>query len=383
MPPENPTTQPAGIEQIGSQLSRLVSSLSETTFTGWLVLLAGLFAGVAAGKIAQLTAKTISKRLHDKDSRVRALLVHAAARPISLALITAGLSIGLTSVVLTPEVKVFAARVIVLLFTIAIGWFIYNLIDLLDLAMMRMAQQTESKLDDQLVPLISRTVRLFTIVVFALFTAQNVFGADITAWLAGLGIAGLAVSLAAQDSIKNMFGSVTIFMDRAFAVGDLVIFSGHEGTVEEIGFRSTKLRTPDGHLVTIPNSKVVDNTVVNIARRKNIRRIANLRIAFDTPAEKMEQAVRIVKEILADPDMTSAFDLRTTPPKVAFNDLNADSLNINVIYWFYTAPGRDPAEHAEKFNLKVLRAFKEAGISLAIPSQRVYLASESNRDVGA
>src|SRR5690606_23160639 len=136
--------------------------------------------------------------------------------------------------------------IIAFLYIIAIGWFIYNLVDLVDIALRRLTAKTASKLDDMIAPLIRKALRIFVVVIFVLFVAENVFGADITAWLAGLGIAGLAVSLSAQDSIKNLFGSITILLDKPFPVGDRIIFNGTDGFIEEIGFRSTRIRTFGG-----------------------------------------------------------------------------------------------------------------------------------------
>ena len=141
------------------------------------------------------------------------------------------------------------------LLILSLGLYLFNLVDVLDAAMRRLAEKTESKVDDQIVPLVRKTLRIFLVIVFTLIVAQNVLGLDITGWLAGLGIAGLAVSLAAQDSVKNLFGSVTIFFDNPFAVGDMIVFDGHRGTVEEIGFRSPRLRLLSGHVVTVPNKK--------------------------------------------------------------------------------------------------------------------------------
>src|SRR5690606_32061149 len=133
---------------------------------------------------------------------------------------------------------------------------------------------------------------------FTLFVAQNVFGLDITGWLAGLGLAGLAVSLAAQDSVKNLFGWATVVFDRPFTTGDFVNYGGTLGTVEDISFRSTKLRMITGHLYTIPNMKWIDGTVENISARGFIRRDLNLSLTYDTTPEKVDEAVRIVEDIL-------------------------------------------------------------------------------------
>lgn len=196
-----------------------------------------------------------------------------------------------------------------------------------------------------------------------------------------MGIAGLAVSLAAQDSIKNLFGSITIFLDRAFAVGDRIVFDGNDGLVEEIGFRSTKMRTADGALVTIPNAKIVDGSVINITSRTNIRRQMNITITYDTPAAKIEQAVEIVRQILADPEIAGAFDMAKFPPRVAFDELNSDSLNIRVLYWVHPPDYWLFLEHSQKFNLKLIRAYEQAGIEFAFPTQTLYVAGDPKRQL--
>ncbi|HMO27241.1 MAG TPA: mechanosensitive ion channel, partial [Tepidisphaeraceae bacterium] len=156
-----------------------------------------------------------------KGQPVRETVLNSIAGPVALALLTLGIAIGLTSIALSDEVRAVTAGGIRLLNIVAIAWFLFNLVELVDLTLRRVTSRSQSKLDDQLVPLVRKTLRLFLLIVFVLFAAENVFGANISAWLAGLGIAGLAVSLAAQDSIRNFFGSLTIFVDRPFQVGDL------------------------------------------------------------------------------------------------------------------------------------------------------------------
>ncbi|NJL30619.1 MAG: mechanosensitive ion channel family protein [Phycisphaerales bacterium] len=186
----------------------------------------------------------------------------------------------------------FTLRIVKFLYLLALGWFLYNLVDVLDLWLTDITAKTDSKLDDMLVPLVRKTLRIFLILVFSLVVAQNVFGLNITGWLAGLGIAGLAVSLAAQDSIKNLFGSITVFFDRPFSVGDFINFEGQDAVVEEIGFRSTRMRTLDGHLVSVPNMKFIDGSVRNISERESMRRVLDVTITYDTPPEKIQRAIQ-------------------------------------------------------------------------------------------
>lgn len=353
-----------------------------TTGWGWLGLLVALFLGAAAGKLAASLTHTIADRLERRGWSGRATAFHNAASPLSLSILTFGLAVGLQFIYLEEELARFAYRIIQFLYIFSLGWFLYNLIDIVELALMQLAARTPSKLDDMLVPLIRKTLRVFLVIIFALLVAQNVFGLNITSWLAGLGIAGLAVSLAAQDSVKNLFGSITVFLDHPFAVGDRILFDGIDGTVEEIGFRSTKVRTLTGHLVTIPNMKFIDGTVENVSRRPNIRRILDVTIPYDTPPEKVQQALTIIRSILAEPQFAEAFDLTSLPPRVYFNEFNPASLNIRVIYWYILREGRDwwsYNDFCEKFNMRLLREFNAAGIEFAFPTQTLFLAGDPNR----
>lgn len=369
-----PASQP--IESVIGKL-HIGRTFTETKWLGWGWLLLCIFAGVAAGKLMQQSLRGIARAWMQRGWKLRGTVVLSAAGPSNLALMTLGLSAGLTAIVIVDPLDTLVAKVVEFLFILSFAWFAYNLVDLIDVALRHLTAKTESKLDDQIVPLIRKTLRIFLVVVFILSVAENVFGADITAWLAGLGIAGLAVSLAAQDSIKNLFGSITIFLDRPFAVGDRIVFDGHDGPVEEIGFRSTKIRTLLGELVTIPNSKIVDGSVNNIGRRPHIRRLLNVTITYDTPPEKVEQAVQIVRDIFADPEIAPAFaDMTHFPPRAYFSEFNADSLNIQVLYWFYPPDYWQYLAHAQKFNMKLLRAYAEAGIEFAFPTQTIYLAGD-------
>jgi MscS family membrane protein len=358
---------PAGI------LHRLRQDFVATTLTGWIVLAAAIFVGVVAGKVVQVLLGRLSERFKAHGAEATAATFNSAASPASLALLAVGLGVGLTVLLspagVDPRVRAFAFAAVGLLLVLSLAWVAYRLVEVVDILLLRLTARTAGSLDNQLVPLIRKSLRIFIIAVFALFIAQNFFNADISAWLAGLGIAGLAVSLAAQDSIKNLFGSVTILLDHPFRLGDSVTFDGKTGAVEEIGFRSTRLRTADGHLVTIPNSKIVDSAVENISRRNSIRRVFDLHLAYDTPPEKIEQAIRILRDILNDPQCSGAFDMKKTPPRIYFDQFNPDSLNIKAFYWFTPTDYWAYMEHAHELNVKLLKEYAAAGIRLVPPTQ--------------
>lgn len=362
-----------------SQLAELIApTWQQTRLRGWLGLLISIFASVLLGKAVQGTARSISQRLINRGWRTRGTVLENAASPLSLGLIALGLAIGLQFIHAEPGLFDFVLKIVALLYILAFGWFLYNAVDVLNLWLVELTAKTESKLDDMLVPLVRKSLRIFLVIIFSLLVAQNIFGLDITSWLAGLGIAGLAVSLAAQDSIKNIFGSATVFFDQPFGVGDAINFEGQDMIVEEIGFRSTKMRTFDGHLVTVPNMKFTDSSVRNITRRPSVRRIVNLGLVYDTTPAQMQQAITMVQDIFRRPEIGQAFDWDKQPPRIFFNEYQSSSLNLQVIYWYELSGGRDwwsYLEHAQQFNMAVLQAFNTAGLAFAYPTQTLFLES--------
>ena len=179
-----------------------------------------------------------------------------------------------------------------------------------------------------------------------------------------------------QESERKVFHfrggeSITILLDQPFRIGDQITVTGYDGVVEQIGFRSTKVRTANGSLVNIPNANIVNNPVENAGRKPYIRRALNLALAAGTPRDKVEQAVQIVRGILAEEGLREplhqAIDGEERPPRVYFSDVNPDSLVLAVTYWYVPPDHWAYMEHAEKVNLRILGEFAQAGIALAQP----------------
>ena len=367
-------TQPANLPFFERLLTN--DTIRNTTLVGWLVLFGGIFVGVTLGKIASTVLRAVAARVATHGWEMRSIVIRSFAGPSQLALIGLGISIGIGQLAPSPQLSASAARFLALLYIVTIGWIIYNCIDLVHAALQKITSRTESKLDDQIVPLVTKTIRVFEVVIITLFAAENVFGANIGAWLAGLGIAGLAVSLAAQDSIKQLFGSISILVDHPFTQGDFVKIAGQSGTVEDFGFRSTRLRTADGTLVTISNSEVANSAIENFQRRPAIRRIIDVTLTYDTPPEKLREAIAILQGILAEPEVAGSFDLQKMPPRVYLDNLNADSINIKVFFWVKSLDYWPYMELLQKVNLMILERLAAAGIELAFPTRTLYLASD-------
>jgi MscS family membrane protein len=257
-----------------------------------------------------------------------------------------------------------------MMMALGVGWFVYRLVGVVEHFLLHWTSKTTSQLDDQLVPLIRKTLRVIVVIMVALFIAQNIFNWNIGALLAGLGLGGLAFALAAKDMVANLFGSITIFADRPFQIGDRVTVDGQNGVVEEVGFRSTKLRTLTGHVVTVPNSVVANTTVENIAARPYLKKSFDIGVTYDTSPKKMKLAVEILREMCEARSKNFAPDCK---PRVFFTDFNADSLGINVTYWFAPVEWEAFLRFNHDFNMELLSRFNAEGIEFAFPTQTLYM----------
>jgi len=253
--------------------------------------------------------------------------------------------------------------------------YIYQFVNVVDMRLTQWAQSTESTIDDILVPLVSKTLRIFTVALAAIIIIQNLTGVEIGPLLASLGIGGVAVALAAKESIANFFGTLTILFDKPFQVGERIIIDTYDGVVEHVGFRSTRIRLLTGHLVAIPNEKVISSGLENIGKRPYIRWSTNIGITYDTPPDQIEKAVNIIHELVADhegmhPDL---------PPRVYFNGFSDWSLNIMVMVWYHPPNYWDMQAWIQRTCLEITRRFTAEGIDFAFPTRTLHLADASKK----
>ncbi|MGD2029583.1 MAG: mechanosensitive ion channel family protein, partial [Desulfobacterales bacterium] len=217
-------------------------------------------------------------------------------------------------------------------------------------------------------------LKLVVIVTASVIWLDNV-GFQVTTILAGLGVGGLAVALACQDTLKNLIGSIMILLDKPYEVGQRIVVKGHDGVVEEIGLRSTRVRLLTGHQTIIPNDEMARMDIENIGRRPHIRRLTNIAIPNNTPLERIEKAVKVIEGILENHEgMDPEF-----PPRVYFNEFNRDSLNIMILYWYHPADYWAFLDLNQRVNRKILQEFESEGIKLALPSSATFLSQEDEK----
>jgi len=345
-----------------------------------LVLLVVL-AAMVTGRIVQFAINSYTLRLAKKRGEgPLTLLLKALANPVYVAIFAAGIFLAKVPLFFDDEKGIRTtisngwttiARVIA---AVAAAYALYRLVDVIEYYLNRLVGKTETKLDDMLVPVVRKALRITIAIIAVLLIAENILGANVKSLLLGAGVGGIAIALAAKDTIANFFGSVTIFADRPFQMNELVRIGEHLGPVEEVGFRSTRIRTLQGHLVTIPNSVIANSTVENLGKRPFIRRTSNITITYGSGHKKAKRAVEVIKEVLADvPEVNTDPD---RPPRVYFSDFNDWSLNIYMSYWVKPADYWLYHEVNERVNLELMKRFEAEQIEFAFPSQTLYVKKD-------
>lgn len=346
-----------------------------------LVLLVVLVA-MAAGRIVQFAINSYAKRLAKKKGEAPlTLLLKALANPVYVAIFAAGIFSAKVPLFFDDEKGIRTAigdgwtTIARVTLAVAAAYGLYRLVDVIEYYLNRLVGKTETKLDDMLVPIVRKALRITIAIIAVLLISENILGADkVKSLLFSAGIGGIAVALAAKDTIANFFGSITIFTDRPFQMGELVKIGEHRGPVEEVGFRSTRVRTLQGHLVTIPNSVITNSCVENIGKRPFIRRTSNITITYDSGHTKAKKAVEIIKEVLAGvPEVNTNPE---KPPRVYFSDFNDCSLNIYMSYWVKPPEYWLYHQVNEQVNLEIMKRFEAEQIEFAFPTQTLYVKKD-------
>ena len=350
--------------------------------SNWIPFVSWIVGSLFLGYFLQFLVKSIAKSKKFKSDEdevigfrsISKVLFVSISRPIPFLFLVIGLRISFGTLafdktLINLQLVNLISDVLSVLFIISIGFFVYSLIDVVDHILINLTKKTSTTLDDMVAPMVRKTLRVAIVILVLVQIAQVLSDKPITSILAGLGVGGLAVALAAQDAIKNFFGSLIIFTDKPFELGERICVGEYDGFVEEVGFRSTRIRTLDGHVVTIPNGELASQMIKNIDKRPYIKRVVEIGITYDTSGEKTEQALDIISNILKDHEGQN----KDFPPKVYFKDFNSSSLDLIAIYWYHPANYWAYMEHAEKVNLEILNQFNDAGIEFAFPTRTLYI----------
>ncbi|WP_421889957.1 mechanosensitive ion channel family protein [Marinoscillum sp.] len=289
------------------------------------------------------------------------------ARPISIFVVILLLRVFLPVLQFPPDVAHWSMLILRALLPLFGTIVFYRLVDILAMYLENLARRTESTLDDQLVPLLRKTLKTFVVGVGTLFILQNL-DIPIIPLLTGLSIGGLAFALAAQDTIKNFFGSLMIFIDRPFQIGDWITSGEIDGSVEEVGFRSSRIRTFRNSLMYVPNGKLADSTIDNHGMRQYRRFYTQIAVTYDTPPELIETFVKGLRKIVENHP-----DTRKDYYNIYFNDMATFSLNI-MFYIFFEVPDW-PAELKARHEvlIEIIKLGKKLGVNFAFPTQTLQM----------
>ena len=242
-----------------------------------------------------------------------------------------------------------------------------KVIDYIGLILKQRAAETENKMDDQLIPFAIEIGRILVVIFALFFILGNVFDINITALATGLGIGGIAIAMASKESLENLLGSFTIFFDRPFTVGDVVKVGTVTGLVEKVGFRSTRIKTFDKSVVTVPNKKMIDAELDNLGLRP-VRRVKfHIGLTYDTSTEQIKNIVSDIQEMINSHEKTNE------EGKVRFQEFGASSLDIMVLYYVNSPKWEDLIDVKEDVNYKIMDIVKKHNSDFAFPSTSVYL----------
>lgn len=295
-------------------------------------------------------------------------LVHGPTKVISFVIL---LHIGFEIFTFPVWVSAWISRGLKIVVAVSLTYLAVKFIDLLlGYWMGRAAADTEKSLNEQIYPVLRKALKAFVVLVAVLVTSQNL-GVNITSLLASLSIGGLALGLAAQDTLANLFGAIAVYVDKPFRIGERIqLDGGVDGVVETIGLRSTRIRNLEGYLITVPNKTMGTATITNISRRPTIKTQIDFGLTYESTATQIRQALAILDEVFRAHPMTQDVS-------ISFNRFGDWALNLQVVHWWKNTDYGAYLRGMQEVNLTVKQRFEQAGIQMAFPSQTLYLKNET------
>ena len=287
------------------------------------------------------------------------MIIDFIEEPIVLIVIVGGVYLAFNILTLSEAVDAFINRVILIVFLLAVTWLIVRLVDVIVKGFLSpLADKTESKLDDQIIPIVSNLAKV-AIWIMVIIVLLSELGYDVFSLITGLGLGGVAIAMAAKDTLGHMFGGFNIFMNKPFQIDDIVSLKGYEGTIEEVGIRTTVMRTWDDTKVIIPNSEISNSTLENISARRGRRVVLSIAVDGGTKWDMLEKATKEIKKIVEE------------TPGVR-NDVRADifdygefSISLRVVYWVDDEDNYFDIRH--RVNVEIKKVLDSSKVKLTQP----------------
>lgn len=338
------------------------------TLATWIYALSVAIGALVLGKLVYwIIQKTLKVYTKKTTNNLDLLFVDMIEEPFSLALVLFGFWFAFDTLTIVEGVKNFIDSIFYFAVLFNVAWFTTRFFDaIVEKYIVPKVINSETDLDDVLLPLIRKSIKIAIWVMMIIIGVDNA-GYDVTTMITGLGIGGLVFALAAKDMVSNLFGGFVIFSDKPFNLKDRIIIDGFEGYVREIGLRSTRLETLDGRVVTVPNSAVTDNSVLNISKEKGRRIKFFLGLTYDTSTQELEKAKAILRTIIEENE-------HTQDSVISFDSFGDFSLNIMILYWI--KKGSPIVDVTDSINMRILKEFNEANLDFAFPTQSLILENK-------
>ncbi|MDR1331580.1 MAG: mechanosensitive ion channel [Tannerella sp.] len=334
----------------------------------WVISLSLIIASLIVCKALSLLNRRLVRRIASRRNYpYEGICLKAVERPVLLGVILFAVWLALHHLKMESGMHDLISHSCSLLSILDATWFIARLTTSFteESIVLSRYRDENRRFDTNLLPLIKRGLNILVWIV-GIVMALNNAGVKVSTLLGTLGIGGIALALAAQDTVKNILGGVTIFIDRTFRIGDIINVGGVEGTVEDIGIRSTRIRSYDQRIIIFPNYKLTDASITNISREHARRVVATLGLTYDTDHHRMQHALTLLKRI---PE--TIHDVHKKDLSATFSGFGDSALIITCTYFI-----RKPANILETIsavNFEILRSFNEAGLNFAFPTQTVFI----------
>ena len=305
-----------------------------------------------------VTRVWLKKMAQRTQTRLNDLLLELLEGPIKVIVFVLFLNLGLNIFEWPERVRVYLSKGLVLVVAGSLTYLAIKVVNLLlDLWRARTSHDANHRFNDQLFSMLRKSLNTFVVVIAVLVAAQNI-GINITAIITSLSIGALAVGLAAQDTLANLFGAVAVYADKPFRVGDQIKLDAAEGVVEDVGLRSTRVRHPEGYLIAVPNKTIGNAAISNLTRRNAIKTMMNLSLPHNLPSPKIKRALELLGEIYRAHPMTQQ-------AWISFNQFAGANLNILIVHWWKGTDQEKYLAGMQEMNLAVKEKFDAEGISFS------------------
>ena len=348
----------------------LENELWGNTIENWGISILIILGAIIIVKLLSLLGKKVIKPfVTGTDNHLDDVIFYSLEAPVKFAIILLGIWIAIHRLVYPDSFVKVVDNAYSILIVLDITWFFGRLFS--SLLQVYWGKQSNGQAN-KMMPIIKRTILVIVWLIGIVMALSNV-GVNISALLGTLGIGGIAFALAAQDTVKNVFGAFTILTDKPFSIGDTIREDSYEGTVVDVGVRSTKIMNYDKRIITFPNYKITDTSIVNISSEPMRRVVLNLGLTYDTTSEKMKEALELLKSI---PKRVENVSSNPSDIVAVFTEYSDSALVIMYIY-FIEKQG-DILGVTSNMNMEILVAFNKAGLNLAFPTRTVYIQKDES-----